>query len=74
MLGDVVLLNMVVTGLVMAFTGSRSEKQWFRVNDQGRSEYLLNTLPRAPKCLLEFDSKTRKTLKDLFNLLRVSQD
>ncbi|XP_061187370.1 probable inactive serine/threonine-protein kinase slob2 [Saccostrea echinata] len=51
--------------------GSRSEKQWFRVSDQRRkSECVLNTLPRPDKYLLEFDIKTRKVLKELFNLLR----
>ncbi|XP_056000077.1 PX domain-containing protein kinase-like protein isoform X2 [Ostrea edulis] len=51
--------------------GSRSEKHWFRVSDQRQKlECLLNTFPRPDKCLLEFDLKTRKMLKDLFDLLR----
>lgn len=50
--------------------GSRSEKQWFKVSDQNRSEHLLTTLPRPDKCLLDLDTRTRKMLNSLFQLLK----
>lgn len=50
--------------------GSRSEKQWFKVSDQNRLEHLLTTLPRPDKCLLDLDSRTRKMLNSLFQLLK----